>query len=99
MLDGEGSLIWPGGKGKPSAVQEKQRGEKTEFQCDTKELEGMHQRKVFEIKSRQVHKDELREQPVSQETANGDSYIRKESEPPRKRKLSLCLELFPVNTQ
>lgn len=44
----------------------------------------MHQRKVFEIKSRQVHKDELREQPVSQETANGDSYIRKESEPPRK---------------
>lgn len=71
-------------KEKPSAVQEKQRGEKTEFQCDTKELEGMHQRKVFEIKSRQVHKDELREQPVSQETANGDSYIRKESEPPRK---------------
>lgn len=71
-------------KEKPSAVQEKQRGEKTEFQCDTKELEGMHQRKVFEMKSRQVHKDELREPPVSQETANGDSYIRKESEPPRK---------------
>uniref|UniRef100_A0A8C3VM94 Transcription termination factor 2 n=1 Tax=Catagonus wagneri TaxID=51154 RepID=A0A8C3VM94_9CETA len=81
---------------KPSAVQERQRGEKTEFQCELKGLEGMHRRDLFEIKSRQVHRDALREPPVSQETADGDSYyVQKESEPPRKEETKPLPRIVP----
>ncbi|XP_057576312.1 transcription termination factor 2 isoform X2 [Hippopotamus amphibius kiboko] len=75
-----------GVKGKQSAVQEKQQGEKTEFQCEAKGTEGMHKRNIFEMKSKQVHGNELKEPSASQETSNGGSHsVQKESACPREK--------------
>ncbi|XP_058897301.1 transcription termination factor 2 isoform X1 [Kogia breviceps] len=76
----------PAVKEKQSAVQETQRGEKTEFHSAAKEVERMHNRKLFEMKSKQVRGNELREPSASQEKSNGESHsVQKESEPPREK--------------
>ncbi|XP_007119445.2 transcription termination factor 2 isoform X2 [Physeter macrocephalus] len=73
-------------KEKQSAVQETQRGEKTEFHSAAKEVERMHKRNLFEMKSKQVRGNELREPSASQEKSNGESHsVQKESEPPREK--------------
>ncbi|XP_049566051.1 transcription termination factor 2 isoform X6 [Orcinus orca] len=73
-------------KEKQSAVQEMQRGEKTEFRSAAKEVEGVHKRNLFEMKSKQVRGNELREPSASQEKSNGERHsLQKESEPPREK--------------
>lgn len=73
-------------KEKQSAVQETQRGEKTEFHSAAKEVEGVHKRNLSETKSKQVRGNELREPSASQERSNGERHsLQKESEPPREK--------------
>ncbi|XP_032468335.1 transcription termination factor 2 isoform X6 [Phocoena sinus] len=73
-------------KEKQSAVQETQRGEKTEFHSAAKEVEGVHKRNLSETTSKQVRGNELREPSASQERSNGERHsLQKESEPPREK--------------
>ena len=71
-----------GVKKKQSAVQDKQQREKTEFQCEAKEIEGMHKRNLLEMKSKQVRGNVLREPSAFQVKSDSESHsVQKESEP------------------
>ncbi|XP_065762256.1 transcription termination factor 2 isoform X1 [Muntiacus reevesi] len=75
-----------GVKKKESAVQDKQQREKTEFQCEAKEIEGMHKRNLFEMKSKQIHGNVLREPSAFQVKSDSESHsVQKESEPPTEK--------------
>nr|XP_020747995.1 transcription termination factor 2 [Odocoileus virginianus texanus] len=75
-----------GVKKKESAVQDKQQREKTEFQCKAKEIERMHKRNLFEMKSKQVHGNVLREPSAFQVKSDSESHsVQKESEPPTEK--------------
>ncbi|KAM9690856.1 transcription termination factor 2 isoform 2-T2 [Dama dama] len=75
-----------GVKKKESAVQDKQQREKTEFQCEAKEIEGMHKRNLFEMKFKQVHGNVLREPSAFQVKSDSESHsVQKESEPPTEK--------------
>ncbi|XP_059740634.1 transcription termination factor 2 isoform X1 [Bos taurus] len=72
-----------GVKKKQSAIQDKQQREKTEFQCEAKEIEGMHKRNLLEMKSKQVRGNVLREPSAFQVKSDSESHsVQKESEPP-----------------
>ncbi|XP_014635367.1 PREDICTED: transcription termination factor 2 [Ceratotherium simum simum] len=74
-------------KEKQATVQEKQQGEKTEFQGEAKEIEETHKRNLCEMKSTQCQDNELRKLSVSpHEKSDSEShYVQNESEPLREQ--------------
>lgn len=74
-------------KKNPSAVQEKQQGEKAEPPCEAKEPKGVHKRNLPERRSEQCQGNELRKASVSRsEKSDGESCdVQQESEPLREK--------------
>ncbi|XP_017901459.1 PREDICTED: transcription termination factor 2 isoform X2 [Capra hircus] len=70
-----------GAKKKQPAVQDRQQGEKTAFQCEAKEIEGMHERNLLDMKAKQEKKDlKLPGQSVQRKVSSASS-VSKKGEP------------------
>ncbi|KAJ1063636.1 hypothetical protein K5549_000133 [Capra hircus] len=75
-----------GAKKKQPAVQDRQQGEKIAFQCEAKEIEGMHERNLLDMKAKQVCGNGLRGPSAFQGKSDSESHsVQKESEPPTEK--------------